>query len=66
MRNYTEFKGYRSRIEFDKDSDSFVPRRVAGDEPGSPEKLFVVMNSTPEDNRQSTGDPVPQRRRVQA
>ena len=66
MRNYTEFKGYRSRIEFDKDSGSFVPRRITEDEPGAPEKLRLVPDFEPDDIRQTMGDPIPQRRRARA
>jgi hypothetical protein len=66
MRNYAEFKGYRSRIEFDKDSGSFVQRRVTEDRPGTPVKLLLVADSEPDDVRQTKCDPIPQRRRAQA
>jgi hypothetical protein len=66
MRNYAEFKGYRSRIEFDKDSGFFVPRRVTEDEPGTAEKLFLVADSKRDDIRRITDDPILQRRRVRA
>lgn len=66
MRNYAEFKGYRSRIEFDRDSGSFVQRRVMEDEPGTPEKLRLVAASKRDDIRQSTDDPILQRRRARA
>ena len=65
MRSYVEFKGYRSRIEFDRDSGSFVPRRVTEDGPGTPEKLFLIAGSKPDDIL-TMDDPIPQRRRVQA
>jgi hypothetical protein len=66
MRNYAEFKGYRSRIEFGRDSGFIVAHRATGDEPGTAEKLFLVADSKRDDNRQATDDPIPQTRRARA
>jgi hypothetical protein len=66
MRNYAEFKGYRSRIEFDRDCGFFVARRVKEDEPGTTEKLFLVADSKRDDIRQTMDDPILQRRRARA
>jgi hypothetical protein len=66
MRNYAEFKGYRSRIEFDRDSGFFVQCGVTEDEPGAPEKLFLVADFKRDDIRQTTDDPILQRRRARA
>lgn len=65
-RNYTEFKGYRSRIEFDRESDSFVARRASENSQATAKEPPQVPDSETEDMSETRCVPIRQKRRIQA
>jgi hypothetical protein len=66
MKNYSEFKGYLTRIEYDWDSGTFVARKVGENGPASETEASRISDDKAVEVPQVRYAPLRQKRRVQA
>ena len=66
MKNYSEFKGYLTRIEYDRDSGSFVARKVGENGPLAETEASQISDAKAVEMPKVRDVPLRQKRHVQA